>query len=633
MLPITQKFAEDQGPQIGVFEAAYELASMDTFTMGEARNEALLTLDNPKATKLSPEELNQKYTDVEMPFDKPMSEVAAFHLNEEGKKRRMLSEAINNGPGGTFYKQAMNLGASIWAHATDPVEFGVGAFAGFAVRGIGAVAKTGQLGTKLIKPGEVLAKGGYAAEAIEGVAGNLALEPVMYRNSKQAQIDYGIEDIFMNSVAGGLAAPTALFGVKKAFSMMSDSALGTAVKTSIGQFSEGKTPTALDFHSKAYDDYIYANPDEGAQLGSIRSQYKFEPLTDTADKTFYLAENKKIGSFFGDDKMSMTDNPNFANNLAAHPMDDVNADILEVKMSDVKLLDVDSKPSDLFKQSKDSISSVEFKTEKKNGRIVVSALSDGKEIGKSIFDDGGDYIYAAATMVDKEFRRKGIASKMYDLAEETAGKKAQMASTASDNAKAFWENRLKNKSIPDDLKDIINDSASIKDAYQKVSAQGPEAEKRFFDSLRSNGYDGLLEVDNQRGHNAVHLFPESASKLQEQAKFKPDVKSIAQPDSKKIEMARQASLAKETELTYDVQTQQEFDNFIAPDDMKSLDTTRMEAEIDEEIATLSSMAETGTISEGSKNVIEQVKLSKSKRKALLDVGKDFYNCAVSGMEL
>jgi hypothetical protein len=547
MLPIKLNEAEDQGPEVGVWEAAYELAGLDTFVTGVARDESLQALDGdawgghtPK--RLSPEELNAKYKDVELPFDKPMSETAAAFLNDEGRKRKELQQSISNGPHGAFYNQAIGMAASIAAHAMDPVETGVGILSGFAVRGIGAIAKSGQLGTKLIKPGEVLAKGGYTAEVVEGIGGNLALEPILAAQSERARMDYTLEDSFYNVVGGGIAAPSFFFGVRKAFSMMSDSAAGVAVKTSLAQFTEGKLPTAVDTFHNGYEAHIYANPAQGAQLGEVRSSYKFTPMAETKGKTFYVSPkgndlasgSKKIGSFFGESIIDMTDNPNFANNLSAHPMDDVNTDVIEVSMDDVKLLDAD----------------------------------------------------------DKEI--------------------------------------LKSLDIPEEVKGNLDDGMSIKEAFEKVASEGPEAEKRFLDSLVAAGYDGISESDVKRGHNAVHLFPESASKLQEQAKYKPDVKAVPQPDSKRIEAARQASQAKEMELEYDVKASKEFEEFVLPDDVKGFDESKMAAELDEDLQGYAAREKEGLVSPASKELLETVKSSKAKRKSKVDIVKDYVNCLYSG---
>lgn len=344
MIPLKQSFAEDQGPQIGQFEAAYELATMDTFMGGWARDTALEDMNGPSAKKLDPEELNSKYTDVEVPFNKPMSEVAAFHLNEEGKKRRQLAEIIQNGPKGSFYGQVANLGAGLIAHATDPVEFGVGAFTGMGIRGLGVLAKSGTFGSysAITKSGEILAKGGFRTEAAEGILGNLALEPIMYNQSKRAQVDYGIEDAFISVVGGGLAAPVLKKGLSKLINLP-DSTVGMALKNSVGQVQEGFRPTP-ELHVKGYRDIALRNPPEGAQLGEIRSSYKFEPVAPEAmkDKPFFMTGDSLESPKNIDDMFEITDNPNFANNVAAHPMDDSIHDVFEVKLNEMKLADYET---------------------------------------------------------------------------------------------------------------------------------------------------------------------------------------------------------------------------------------------------------------------------------------------------
>ncbi len=543
MLPINQQLSEDQGPQIGTFEAAYELASMDTFVGGWARNNALDEMDGPSAKKLSAEELNTKYQDVGVPFNKPMSEVAAFHLNEEGRKRNDLQRIISDGPKGTFYNQAINIGGSLVAHALDPVEFGAGALTGLGIKGVGMLingSKAAASSSLIAKTGQVLSKEGFVAEAIDGVLGNAILEPAMYQQQNRAQVDYGIEDAFISVVGGGLAMPV----LKKAFKSvlgLPNSTVGIAVKNSIGQAQEGFRPTP-ELHAKAYNDIAFKNPVEGAPIGSVRAEYKFSPM-DTAlhqEKTFYMAgasinESKTIGDFLGEGSY-LTDNPNFANNIAAHPMDDTLGDVFEVRLSETKLFDSDTKLD----------------------------LSDG----------------------------------------------------------------LSHVDISPKAREVLESSTSVKQALASLDEVD---QKSVLDSLKAQGYDGLSQSDSIKGHNSVHLFPEAAAKIQEQGRFKPDAKAVPSTDPKELEAMSAQARSRENELDFDPILDKEFKEFTLPEEFKSMESARIEADMDDHLNRMASLEKDGYLSAESKELLESVKQSKLERKSRLEVIKDYAACLISGV--
>lgn len=349
MLPLKINLAEDRGPEIGTFEAAYELASMDTFVSGWARNTALDEMEGTSTKRLTAKELNEKYKDVEKPFTQPMSELAAFHLNEEGAKRKRLQSIIANGPEGKFYGGVKNIGASLVAHALDPVEFGAGALGGMALRGVGTIAASGAIGesTAIMKAGQVVSNVGFTGEVIENAITNAALEPFMAAQMDRAQMDYGIEDAFMNIVAGSVAFPILKVGAKK-LRGLGDSTQVMAVKNSIGQVIDGFTPTP-EAHVKVHEDIKFSQPKETAVLGEVRSNYKFQPLDKVAaakNRLFFAGAKDStlsISTPQADGLIHLSDNPNIVNNVAAHPMNDSINDITEVSIDNIKTLDLDVK--------------------------------------------------------------------------------------------------------------------------------------------------------------------------------------------------------------------------------------------------------------------------------------------------
>ncbi len=76
---------------------------------------------------------------------------------------------------------------------------------------------------------------------------------------------------------------------------------------------------------------------------------------------------------------------------------------------------------------------------------LVFALFDGETIGKVHFisPPNSDYIFPLISKINEEHRRLGLATAMYDEAEQTMGKAMEPSDDLSEDSKALWENRLK----------------------------------------------------------------------------------------------------------------------------------------------------------------------------------------------
>lgn len=552
-LPLSQEYGKETGPEFGTFEAAYELATMDTFVTGWARNTVLDDFDSPDAKKLSPDELNSKYQFVEKPFTKPMSEVAAYHLNEEARKRQSLQQAISNGPKGSVYNQAVTLGAGIVAHALDPVEFGVGAFAGMGLSAIGSSVAASAKSYGIVKTAaEAMAGGGtafgrFGAEAIEGVVGNLALEPFMYNQSSRAMVDYSLDDAFISVIGGGVAAPAAIFGVRKSWGGLmnkSKSATGLAAKLAVGQVQEGISPN-VDLVAKAYDDYTFKSPPEGTKLGEVRSQYVFDPMTPDKvnEKIFYVAGNKEdgriIGDYFGEGTYA-TDNPNFANNLATNPMEEFAVDVREIKLSDANILDASMPNKDLLMAISESVPSSR-------------------------------------------------------------------------------------------LKKILGEVDTIKDAWQKIRNRidvdlNDSHAKVFMEALKQKGFDGVSMTDNINGHNSLHIFPLSESKITETARFSSDQLSIPKLDSTELDATMANVRSPENQLGVDLETLRDTKNFILDEDQKFTDTKALENDTLQRIKNFEELSQRGLVDADSMAEIKASSERISNIQKLKEVVEDFVNC-------
>ena len=81
----------------------------------------------------------------------------------------------------------------------------------------------------------------------------------------------------------------------------------------------------------------------------------------------------------------------------------------------------------------------------KSGGIRITAAVDGVPAGRAVFDEGMDAYhardFATSVEVSPGYRRRGVASAMYDAVEQLTGLPVRPASAQSPDARAFWNAR------------------------------------------------------------------------------------------------------------------------------------------------------------------------------------------------
>ncbi len=71
--------------------------------------------------------------------------------------------------------------------------------------------------------------------------------------------------------------------------------------------------------------------------------------------------------------------------------------------------------------------------------LRVDAWSGRKKVGHASFGfDGRKTLRPQYVEVEKEFRRKGVATQMYEYAEKLTGRKIKKSHDLTDDGKAFW---------------------------------------------------------------------------------------------------------------------------------------------------------------------------------------------------
>lgn len=146
----------------------------------------------PEVERIDPETLNERYRDLGLEFDAPMTEDGAQILADAKKAEMVRQDIIARGPEGVAGGAAV-LAGGLAGMATDPLE--VMSAIVPVVGQARAASIIGRLGT---------VRGRAVIGATEGLVGAAATEPIVAIMSRQQQLDYTFNDALLNTVLGGM---------------------------------------------------------------------------------------------------------------------------------------------------------------------------------------------------------------------------------------------------------------------------------------------------------------------------------------------------------------------------------------------------------------------------------------------
>lgn len=507
-------------------EASFKLARQGTFLESLYRNDILEDLEENDPTVLQPEELNERFPEVEVPFSEPTPLTVAWSVAERARERQKLQEVIANGPQG-WTSSGLNFGASLIAHAMDPLEIGTDVLVGKGIGILGKAFKAGRAARAASKAANLsddisaFRAGGAAFRASlseapaaltvgqralratgEGFVANLAIEPFVAGAQRRDQIDYGIEEIAFNATIGALAYGGISYGagklanfLKKSPDLYSD----TILKAMKGRVLTGKSLDA-SFSVINIVRQTDGSLNAGSSLASAPngSRYVYTPIseTSTSGKSFYASSEIKTndvtkakflnyGEDYGNKGVYLSDNPAVKNGEAAGHMNSGPGSVLEVDIGDKKLIDLQG-----------------------------SINKRNRNIYKSILDQA----------IGKENSKKVL-------------KKAKTMEEAIE---------------------IVKDGISREDLpEQAIDAIADAARKNGFDGYLSNGKK-VMGVDRSP-HNSVYLFDRNAVNLKKAYPSDPD--SVPKPTEQDIADAHKSYQSDESDFLYDSQTREAVEEF------------------------------------------------------------------------
>lgn len=355
--------ADDIAPQYDIFErldAAIELGRKDTFVVNRLRNNLLDSYEEMKAPEgfgmIQPEEANKLFTNVEVPFTKPVPYFFAQELDEEARENKKLMNIMSNR--GRDSVTGVSLAGGLIGHALDPVETGSDILIGLSTAGVGSllskINKT-KNSAKIAFMAQKLQSKTFTKSLVEGVVANVALETENYYSSKRAQRDYGVSDAFISVVGGSIVMPAALHGLPKGGRFLKNKfeAQGLYFKTAVKDFLDGKIPK--DGGLRKYYTKLFEEP-SNAPVGSIRASHTYKALNDInmPERDFYMAarntdniidvntiEHHTFDSDFGDNVIHLTDDPNKAHNFAGDRLSEQVGSVHNFKINPKKMINGD----------------------------------------------------------------------------------------------------------------------------------------------------------------------------------------------------------------------------------------------------------------------------------------------------
>jgi len=336
--------------------AAFNLAQQDTAVMSWARISSLNDLNDRGGKKLGANELNQKFPGLPEPFTQPMTIGAAIEVDRRQKERGKLAQTVQAGPKSNFYKLG-SFGAALTAHMMDPLEFGAGAMAD----GLFAAGAAGKATATLFRTPvkQLTLSGRLARGGLSGLAGNLAVEPIIYSAAQQDLTDYTLHDTFVSVVGGAIGFPVfkevARFGLGKAarfFGRMPLKKQEATQRAAVAHISQDKR---VNIDAIINDTVKETDGKLNVKLpGPNEQKYKFKAINETAraeDRPFYGASEKstknldkaeftQIDDDFGNGQY-LSDNPNVANGKAGGKFRKAPGGLFAIRLKPVKLFDME----------------------------------------------------------------------------------------------------------------------------------------------------------------------------------------------------------------------------------------------------------------------------------------------------
>jgi hypothetical protein len=399
-------------------EAAVALSTLDTAVFSIARIKRMHDLEQEAGEKIEPGKLNEMYPEVShrVPFTEPMTKRVADEIADRQRTRMQFESAMASGPGG-FWGEGTRFAAGMIPHMFDPIEMA----SGFAAEGVlakiaGRAAMAGKVSYRLASS----PAGQFVKTAAEGIAGNLAVEPLVLFAAQQDQTDYDALDAMVNITGGAIGFAGARYAGSHALEFVrrqSPRLFEHLRNTAIGQWVSGRMVNV--------EPVLHAHVDELADVAHVGApherifreaagapyEYRALPPERVNDRPLFAASISRTDDIreaklrileedFGDG-VYVTDNPRVAHANAAQELEAADGSVFEFKPDDLRYVDLQTpaKP-ELVAAIREVLPELAEKVASKTGREALETVREG--VGR------GDYPANALGRIQEALRGQGF---------------------------------------------------------------------------------------------------------------------------------------------------------------------------------------------------------------------------------
>lgn len=489
-------------------------------TIGISRSNQLDDLEKAApGPKVSPNELNRKYPEMDTPFTESTNWLVADEMARRARDRHELASIIDRGPQGGLYGVG-RFAAGFAGGALDPLNLGAALATGFAAEAVGLTEGLASA-----------SMGRYAATRFgEGVVGSAVPEALSAHAAVKEGQNYGVGDYVSNvlmSGAGYAGISTGLkFGAPKIAEFFGRTPkVDEAAKSSAT--AQLATDRQVDVQPLAKDMTKEANGSAqipADRVSSVRD-YHYDPIMESdqvRDRAFYHGAGDSMGNFkevpkgpieenFGHG-VYLTDNPVVANAHAASTFADANGKIFKVGVdkADLNLINLDK--------------NVQHGPVRD---IIEGYLDEQKNRKPGELTDGGE--------------------------------KAVVARGKTPAAPNPFEGGATAKEALSRVQDMIREGRLPADALDEIASR-----------LKSAGFDGYVHEggefmgESNAPHNIMQLFdPEKTGDAggiaQETGQFQPDREMVKPPSAISYEDLAREKASPENHIDHDPQAAQELE--------------------------------------------------------------------------
>tara|TARA_R100001086_G_scaffold240680_1_gene167023 strand:- start:1985 stop:3658 length:1674 start_codon:yes stop_codon:yes gene_type:complete len=367
-----------------VLDAAYDLSKIDTTLNSIDRMIELDKIEAQESEVVDPVELNKEFPGLPTPFTKPTKRAVAEEIYKRHKERVELGGVLSRAQDDPFLSTG-TFAASLIPHAIDPINLAADLTVGGALLGIGR----GVMGARSV----MTARRAFMQGAAEGVLGNLATEPFTFAANQMELQDYSVAQAMVNVAAGGVFFPAVRFGLNQGSALVKrfgSNHVEAVGQSALSQASAGRrvdvNPLIRDFHIEAGGSPRWA------------PEYRYSPTNITVGRKFYagtnhsfpnLKENTVLIDTDLGDGIYLSDSPGVANGISARKLGSKTGKVLEVDLSEARLIDLDAPITPSVKAAleplvREVLGQKRFDSlETRPGRELFDEVRDAVESGKA----------------------------------------------------------------------------------------------------------------------------------------------------------------------------------------------------------------------------------------------------------